>query len=189
MNPFPLLATPRLNLREITVADAPGLLTIHGDVEAMRWFGSDPIADLAGAKKLIDTFAGWRIMPNPGIRWGIERKLDGELLGTCGLFKCNTGWSSCSIGYELAQSSWGLGYMSEALQAVLVWGFDNMALVRIEAQVHPRNTPSIQLLERLGFVREGLLREAGFWLGQRHDLLHFGLLQQEFHAPIRGEFT
>lgn len=69
--------------------------------------------------------------------------------------------------------------MSEALQAMLDWGFEHMQLHRVEALVHPQNTASLALLKRLGFKTEGTLRDAGFWNGQRHDLRVLGLLAQE----------
>jgi ribosomal-protein-alanine N-acetyltransferase len=69
--------------------------------------------------------------------------------------------------------------MREALRAAFAWGFEHMALERIEAQVHPENTPSLALLKSLGFVEEGLAREAGFWLGKRHDMVQLGLLRRE----------
>lgn len=71
MSDFPTLQTKRLQLREITVADAPALLAIHGDAQAMRWFGAEPLTELQQAERLADVFAGWRKLPNPGVRWGI----------------------------------------------------------------------------------------------------------------------
>ena len=183
MSEFPTLGTDRLLLREISAADAPALLAIHGDAEAMRWFGTDPLTDVAQAEELVETFAGWRRMPHPGVRWGIERRADKQLVGTCGLTKWNRGWKSCIVGYELARSAWGSGYMAEALQAGLTWGFVCMALNRIEAQVHPRNEASLKLVRKLGFVQEGQLREAGFWRAQHHDLLQFGLLRRDYRPP------
>ena len=73
MNPFPTLATQRLRLRELRATDAPALFAIHRDAANMRWFGADPMTDLAQVHALIDTFAQWRTQPNPGTRWGIER--------------------------------------------------------------------------------------------------------------------
>lgn len=182
MSDFPGLETERLILRELILPDAPALLAIHGDAEAMRWFGTDPLTALAQAEKLVETFAGWRQMPNPGTRWGIERKSDRQLLGSCGLFKWNRSWKCCSVGYELAPSAWGAGYMREALGAALSWGFGQMELNRIEARIHPDNAASLKLLRGLGFVQEGRLREAGFWCGAYHDLLQFSLLQRECGA-------
>lgn len=178
---FPELLTERLRLRETVADDAPALLAIHGDQEAMKWFGTDPPADLAAAGKIIENFAALRQAPAPGIRWAIEaRGGDGKLIGTCGLFRWNRGFRVCMTGYELARAAQGRGYMREALRAAYAWGFEAMALDRIEAQVHPENAPSLALLKQLGFVEEGLLREAGLWLGQRHDLVQLGLLARDF---------
>lgn len=186
MSNFPRVETDRLLLREMVAADAPALFAIHSDEVAMRWFGSEPLSTMQQAAALIDTFAAWRQLPNPGVRWGIRRKADDQLLGSCGLFKWNRQWKSCVIGYELASSAQGQGFMIEALSAALAWGFDQMELNRVEAQVHPANTASIRLLAKLGFVQEGCMREAGFWLGNHHDLLQFSLLRREF---VAGEFA
>lgn len=185
MSDFPTLHTLRLLLREITAADAPALLAIHGDAQAMRWFGTDPFTDLRQAEKLVETFAAWRKLPNPGVRWGIALQDSDALIGTCGLFKWNRSWHCCTLGYELAQPAWGQGYMREALTAALDWGFAHMALNRIEAQVHPDNAASHKSVQALGFVYEGRIRQAGFWLGQYHDLLQYGLLRSDYPRPTR----
>jgi ribosomal-protein-alanine N-acetyltransferase len=182
---FPSLSTPRLQLREIVASDAQSLLAIHGDREAMRWFGTDPLVDLEAAEKVIAGFANMRSLPSPGVRWGIVHAnpaRGGALLGTCGVFRWNRGWRSCLTGYELARHAQGQGFMTEALRAIYAWAFETMAVERIEAQVHPLNAPSLALLKTLGFVEEGLLREAGLWLGERRDLVQLGLLKREFIA-------
>ena len=95
MPDFPLLQTPRLLLREITEADAEDLFRIHSDARHMAWFGSDPLTDLSEAKRLIATFASWRQLPNPGVRWGLQLKgQQPDLVGSCGLFAWNRGWKS-----------------------------------------------------------------------------------------------
>lgn len=183
MSDFPTLTTPRLLLREIVPTDAPALFAIHSDDEAMRWFGTDPMLAVQDAEKLIENFAAGRKLANPGTRWGITDCASGQLLGTCGLFKWNRNWRSCAVGYELAQSAWSQGLMQEALVCVLDWGFEHMALNRVEAQVAPQNTASIKRLQALGFVREGLLRQAGFWMGEYRDLFQYALLRGERLAP------
>jgi len=181
--PFPSLSTARLQLREIVASDAPALLAIHGDREAMKWFGTDPLVDLEAAERVIAGFANMRTLPSPGVRWGIvhaSASRGSALLGTCGVFRWNRGWRSCLTGYELARHAQGQGYMAEALRAIYAWAFDTMGVDRIEAQVHPLNAPSLALLKKLGFVEEGLLREAGYWMGERRDLVQLGLLRREF---------
>ena len=182
---FPQLESARLHLREITDADAPALLAIHGDAEHMRWFGADPPADLDGARGLVRLFASWRQQPNPGTRWGLERKDRPGLIGSCGLFAWNRAWRKCALGYELAPQQQGQGLMREALCAALDWGFAQMQLNRIEAQVHERNRASLQLLTGLGFEQEGRLRQVAYWGGQHHDLLQCALLAQDW--PTRGD--
>lgn len=176
---FPTLHTPRLTLREITLDDAPALLGIHGDADAMRWFGTDPLATLEQARQMVEKFAGWRNLPAPGVRWGLAPREGGPLIGSIGLFKWNPGWRCCTLGYELARGRQGQGLMSEALRAALAWGFEHMELNRIEAQVHPDNQASLTLLKRLDFKTEGRARQAGFWLGRYQDLINLSLLREE----------
>jgi ribosomal-protein-alanine N-acetyltransferase len=76
--------------------------------------------------------------------------------------------------------------MREALTAAFSWGFAEMQLNRIEAQIHPRNEPSLRLAQALGFQNEGLLREVARWSGSFHDLLQLGLLRNDW-APQRGD--
>jgi ribosomal-protein-alanine N-acetyltransferase len=186
MSDFPTLETPRLRLREITTTDAEELFAIHGDSERMRWFGSDPLPHIESAEKLVETFASWRAMVNPGTRWGIEIKGQPGLLGTCGLFSWNRNWKKCTVGYELSREAEGRGFMREALESVIHWGWSHMQLNRVEAQVHPENRASIALLERLGFVQEGRLRQVGFWGGSHHDMLQYSLLKQEWASRVAG---
>jgi ribosomal-protein-alanine N-acetyltransferase len=179
MTSFPQLETDRLTLRELTASDAPALFEIHRKVEAMRYFGTDPMTELEDAQKLIEKFASWRTLPNPGVRWALESKATGELMGTCGLFAWNREGCKCAVGYELAEDSQGKGFMSEALRTAFSWGFEEMGLNRIEAQIHPDNAPSLRLAEQLGFRQEGLLREVARWDGKFRDLLQLGLLRRE----------
>ena len=182
MDTFPTLQSRRLVLREIVPSDAAALYAIHSDTDAMRWFGTDPLSNLQQAEQLVETFAAWRKTANPGTRWGIVEHGAHQLLGTCGLFKWNRAWKSCTIGYELSRDARGKGLMHEALSMVLAWGFEHMSLNRVEAQIHPENHASIKLATRLGFVCEGRLREAGFWLGAHRDLLQYALLRADYAA-------
>jgi ribosomal-protein-alanine N-acetyltransferase len=180
--PFPGIETPRLRLREITAADADALYVIYGDAHTMRWYGSDPLPDRAAMLAVIEVFAGWRRLPTPGLRWGLERRSDGRLLGTCGLFAWSKSWRRCTTGYELAPAAQGQGYMQEALTAIFDWGFAQVELNRIEAQIDPRNAPSLRLAARLGFVEEGLLREVARWGDAQHDLLMLSLLRRDWQT-------
>lgn len=187
--PFPVLKTNRLELREMVAKDAPALFAIHGDAELMRWFGNDPLPDLAAAQNLVNAFSQLRLLSNPGIRWGIQLRGLPALIGTCGFFSWNRDWHKCSIGYELATQAQHQGYMREALSAALSWGFANMDLHRVEALIHPENVASLKLARGLGFVPEGRLRQVGRWGGVVHDMLQLSLLRHEWrpHSPEPNE--
>lgn len=180
MTNFPELNTQHLVLREIADTDAADLLSIHGDAEHMKWFGSDPLKDIEGAQRLVQMFAKWREEPASGTRWGIQLRDTPGLIGTCGLFRWNRNWRTCVVGYEISPLHQGRGYMKEALAAVISWGFREMQLNRMEAQVHPDNRASLALLARFGFVEEGRLREVGYWGGSHHDLMLHALLKREW---------
>jgi ribosomal-protein-alanine N-acetyltransferase len=178
--PFPLLETPRLVLREIARDDAPALFAIYEDRQHMRWYGIEPYPDLAAVEARIRTLGELRRLANPGTPWAITSKHDGAFIGTCGLFGWNRSWRKCSVGYEIAKAAQGNGYMQEALTAALAWGFQTMALNRIDAQVHPNNLRSVKLLHRLRFEEEGRLRQAAYWSNRFHDMLQFSLLREDW---------
>lgn len=149
----------------------------------MRWYGVEPLTAPAQASQLAELFAGW-FAAGTGFRWGLERLQDRRLIGTCGLFRWSKSWCNCVIGYEIAQDCQGQGYMREALTTVLDFGFKEMHLHRIQAEMHRDNLASIGLATRLGFRFEGIHREQAFWGGQFHDLNCYSLLEPDWHALL-----
>ena len=177
---FPVRRTPRLLLREIVDADAPALFAIHSDIETMRWFGVDPMKEPREAIALATLFASW-FGSKTGVRWALVRRIDNQLIGTAGLFRWNKSWRNCMIGFELARSFHHQGYMIEAVSSILHYGFSDLRLNRVQAEIHPENIASGTLVEKLGFKLEGVHREQGFWGDQFHDLNCHGLLARDWH--------
>ncbi|MET3106882.1 ribosomal-protein-alanine N-acetyltransferase [Oxalobacteraceae bacterium GrIS 2.11] len=178
---FPELQTPRLKLRELNENDADVLFAMHSNYAIMSWYGTDHMIERHDAIELLAKYRALRKAPGSGIRWGICSHESPILLGTCGFQKWNRGWNSCLLRYDLKVEARGQGYMQEALRSAIIWGFANMNLNRIEAQIHPNNRPSILLIEKLGFVREGIMRKAGYWDEQYHDLCLYSLLKSDFY--------
>lgn len=114
-----------------------------------------------------------------GLRWGVTRRGDRTVIGTCGFHNWVHGDHRADVGYDLLPAYWGQGLMREALTAVLRHGFQVMELHRIQAMVDPRNNRSQRLLERLGFTREGVLREWRFYKGEFWDEICYALLEQD----------
>ncbi len=104
-------------------------------------------------------------------RWGIEKKGTGQLIGTCGFHLINHHHKRAEIGYELDDTNWGQGYASEALQAILAYGFEKLQLIRIAAVVYVENKASQKLLNKAGFQEEGLLRKHMIQNGVAHDTI------------------
>jgi len=176
-----VLPTTRLLLRPLVVADAPAVYAMHADPVTLRYWSTPPWAEPALAGELIarDLAA---MAAGDYIRLGLQRRDDGRLIGLCTLFAFYLPSRRCEIGYILARDSWGQGYMHEALLALLDCGFGLLDLNRIEADIDPRNAGSQRTLDRLGFQREGLLRERWIVSGEVCDTALHGLLRRDWLA-------
>ncbi|MFQ4140739.1 GNAT family protein [Chlorogloeopsis sp. ULAP02] len=176
-NDFPKLETKNLILRETQLVDASAVFKIFADDEVTKFHDLETFTCLEQAQFLIERRRK-RFQNKQGIRWGIARKEDNIIIGSCGYGIKNE--FQAEIGYELARVYWQKGIMIEALRAMINWGFHQLGLNRIEAMVMVENIASVKLLGNLGFVEEGILREYGFWKGQFHDLKVFSLLKREY---------
>lgn len=117
---------------------------------------------------------------------GIERKGDEVLVGNCTLFHFHEASRRAEIGYALRRPYWGLGYMHEALQSLLSYAFDDLGFNRLEADIDPRNTSSARTLERLGFLKEGHLRQRWIVNGEVSDTGFYGLLRGDWLNATRA---
>lgn len=176
---LPTIDANRVSLRWLNGEDAPGLFSIFSDPEVMRYWSSPPLADIEGARKLLaHIHEGFR--QRTLFQWGVARRTDDRIIGTCTLFHLDTDNRRAELGYALGREHWGMGYMQEALGALLGFSFDELNLHRMEADVDPENLSSIKTLERLGFQREGYLRERWLVGGGIQDSLFYGLLRREW---------
>lgn len=181
---FPQLETKNLILRKIRPADADAVFDILSDDEVTRLYDDDPFTDVSQASELIEFWTNG-FERRQCIRWGIVLQDSQSMIGTCGYYGFHTWHMRASLGYELARSFWRQGIMTEALSAVLEWGFQEAGLNRIQADVMPDNHASVKLLEKLGFKNEGLLREYERWSSKGYvDLFMFSLLKREYQGRV-----
>lgn len=177
------LKTDRLTLRFLEPADAPPLFRLFSDPQALRYWSSGPWLHIAQAADNIEqTLKGYR--DGSSLRLALLLP-GGELIGTVTLYAFDYRNRRCEIGYMLARPHWGRRYMPEALAALIGYGFETLALHRIEADIHPDNVASGRILEGLHFRREGHLRERWFVGGEISDSLIYGLLRSDWNA-VRG---
>jgi len=177
------LGTARLLLRPLREADAPALFAIFSDPLVMRYWSTPPWTSAASAQDMIAR--DQKTMPTgEHLRLGIERVDNEELIGTCTLYELNVQCRRAGIGYVLGARHWGRGYMNEALLALLHYGFADLDLNRVEADIDPKNAASARILERLGFTQEGFLRERWIVDGVKSDTALYGLLRGDCLARI-----
>ena len=177
------IETERLILKEIEIENAEAVFDIFSNEEIMRHYGQFPMKSIEEAKNLITMFHD-NYKNGKGIRWGIFKKEDLMLIGTCGYHNWNQRHSRAEIGYELSNKAWGKGYMQEALSSVINYGYEIMNLNRIEAVVYPENDPSIKSLLVQGFTREGLLEEYAYFRNVYQDLIMFSLLKKNWRKEV-----
>ena len=176
---FPKLESANLVLREIKLSDAEAIYRIFSDPRVLEYHDLEEFKKIEEARYLIYSLSeGFR--EQEVIRWGIAKKRENIIIGTCGYSGWNKTRLRAEIGYELSQAHWRKGVMTKALGAVIRYGFETMQLNRIEATVMLPNIASIKLLQKLGFQEEGILRERGFWKGHFHDLRMFALLKKDY---------
>jgi RimJ/RimL family protein N-acetyltransferase len=175
---LPTLSAERVRLRWLTTADVPALFAIFGDPEVTRYWGFATLPDLAAAEALLADIHG-QFHQRTLFQWGVETIGAGEVVGTCTLSGLDAANRRAEIGYALGRAFWGRGYMAEILPCLLRFAFTDLALHRITADVDPRNERSIRILERLGFRREGYLREHWLVQGEAQDAVLYGLLRSE----------
>lgn len=178
---LPTLDAPRVRLRWLAANDVDALFAIFSDERMMRYWSSTAMQERREAEDLLLGIHR-QFVEQTGFQWGVERKGDGALLGTCTLFHLHRGNMRAEVGYCLGSAHWRQGYMGEALTALFDYAFDELKLRRLEADVDPDNADSLKILARVGFQREGLLRERWNVGGAIQDSVVLGLLAREWQA-------
>ena len=179
--PTPTLRTHRLLLRPFTQTDTDAIFAVFSNPRVMRYWDSPAWKERAQAERFIENSQRME-QEASGARLAIEH--DGAIIGQCCLFKWNPTFRSAGIGYCLDDAAWGRGFATEAVGAMLRWAFDTLDLNRVQAELDTRNPASARVLEKLGFVREGTLREDCVVDDEVSDSWVYGLLRRERKPPL-----
>ena len=182
-NPFPTLETERLVLRPMELKDLDFVFRHFSDPQVTQYlYDNPPLKDKVEAQQIIDFY----LNDSSGLqnRWVLERKSDGQPIGTCGFHRWEKRYFRTEIGYDLSPEFWRQGYMSEALQGACQYGFDKMRLNRIDALVYVGNQASLGILKKLGFQQEGVLRDYFYQNETFYDHALLSLLGKEWHSGV-----
>jgi [ribosomal protein S5]-alanine N-acetyltransferase len=175
------LRTPRLALRPQQSGDAQALFAIFSDPAATRYLSRLRWSTIEQAHESLAKDAEARAAGTI-LRLAVELAGQPGLVGQILLFNFERPSRRAEIGYILAPSLWGRGYMHEALHALVDFAFSKLELNRLEAEIDPRNVASARSLERLGFTKEGHLSERWIVNGEVSDTGLYGLLARQWDA-------
>ncbi|MEF2967180.1 GNAT family protein [Paenibacillus sp. M1] len=176
---FPQLETERFILRKLTREDARDLFHYFSNDEVTKYYDLDRLVELRQAEELIQTWNS-RFQEKKGFRWAITAKPGNKVIGTCGYHNWSKEHYKAEIGYELNPEYWRQGVMTEVLQEIMRFGFEDLGLNRVEAYIDPDNIRSRFLLEKTGFHEEGYLKQNFYEKGQFVDSVIFALLKHQY---------
>jgi [ribosomal protein S5]-alanine N-acetyltransferase len=151
---FPTLPTQRLCLRRIEPRDVGGLHECLGDPEAMRFWDFPACQTMAETEKVMAWLAK-TTSPYDHLGWAIAGKAEDQCIGMVSYHHREARNKRLEVGYIVARRHQGQGFGTEAVRAVLDYCVGTLGVHRVQALIHPDNQPSIRLVERLGFRREG----------------------------------
>ncbi|RZK29751.1 MAG: N-acetyltransferase [Hymenobacter sp.] len=176
---FPRIATPRLLLRAFCLADVPRLVVLAGNYEVARNTLNipHPYHEEDGRRWVEITQENYQ--QQIGYAFAIELTATGELVGGIGL-TIAPHFSRAEAGYWLGQAYWNLGLASEALEALLRFGFEELGLNKIYATHIASNVASGRVMLKNGMVQEGELAQHTKRDDRYHDLWQYRLLRAEY---------
>lgn len=176
---LPPLQTERLLLRRMGAGDAEDLFSYASDPEVTRYVVWETHCSLADSLAFLQ-YTEEQYRKKEVSSWGMVLRESGRLIGTVGFVNWLPPHARAEIGFVLGRRWWGRGLMSEAVRAVLRFGFERMRLNRIQARCYLANTASARVMEKVGMTFEGIVREQLYEKGAFRDLKLYSILRREF---------
>lgn len=178
-HPFQNLETERLLLRRLDVNDWEEIMALRGNPETMKFIPRPLVTTKEQALEHLAMIEE-KIINNTGINWGITIKGNRKIIGIIGHYRIQPENHRAEIGYMSLPETYGKGYITEAINVVLKYGFDQMKLHSIEAVIDPDNSASEKVLLKNGFVKEAHILENELWNGKFLDTVIYSLLKKNF---------
>jgi RimJ/RimL family protein N-acetyltransferase len=176
---IPTLATHRLTLRGFTAADLDALAPIYADPQVSRYIGDRTPADRAATWRALAGMLGHWQLRGYGM-WALIEQATGRLIGRAGLYNPE-GWPGLEAGWLLARDRWGRGFATEAGHAILAYAFTQLSAEHVISLIHPANTASIRVAERLGERLERKMDLKG------QPALVYGINRQRWRQSGQGQ--
>ncbi len=175
---FPIITLDEITLRKIsTEEDHKDFFNYIIVPEVAHYLSSDDIpTDLDSARYELGYWAKLFDYRH-SFYWAIIAEGSNKIIGTCGFNNWNKGQRRCEISYDLDYKYWGQGIMTKAIAAIVDFAFNAMEVERVQATVALDNIPSIRVLEKVGFIKESLLKSYGVLQGEVRDFYMYAKLK------------
>jgi RimJ/RimL family protein N-acetyltransferase len=180
----PVLETPRLRLRPLERSDASALQKAAGAREIADTMISIAHPYPAGEAERYVARQQTERKEGRSATFTIVQKAEGEFIGLVEVRDIDSEHSQGELSFWLTVGTWGRGYMSEVVQAVVRYGFEDLGLNRLYAHHMLRNPACGRVLEKNGFHQEGLLRQRVRKWGQFEDVALWAILRQEWQEAV-----
>ncbi len=178
---FPKLETDRLVLRKLELTDAPDVKIIRSDERIMIYMDSERHKTIQFSENFISKNLKM-YKEKTGIFWAIIEKSTGTFIGDFAFFKIDHKNSRTEIGYTLKPEFWKKGFMKEAMLTIFNFGFEDLNLHSLEANINPGNNNSRAILTKMGFQKEAYFRENYYYNGDYLDSEIYSLLKSEYQT-------
>ena len=162
------LETERLKLRMWRESDIDAYADMCADPVVMRYLGPGKVMTRHEAWRSMAVFVGHWYLKGYG-HWAVEEKATGKMIGRIG-FLNPEGWPGFEIGWTLARHAWGKGYATEGAKVALQYAFNTLEQSHVISLIHPDNTSSMKVAERIGETYERKTRLLDCW-----DVLVYGI--------------
>lgn len=171
----PTLETERLLLREIRMLDKRAIFEYASDPETTEYMIFPTHTSVAEAERFIES-CGSDFLNTKRVEFAIELKSTKKMIGAFGLHHFSSNHHSVEFGYILNRAHWGNGYVTEVVNRMLRFAFDEMQMHRVQAVCDLKNDASARVLERCGFTHEATFRDHEFRRGRFISLNIYGKL-------------
>lgn len=179
--PLPRLRTQRLLLRKANMSDAADLYEYGRNPQVAQHVLWEAYASIHDARAYV-RYLQRQYRNHVPSSWCIEHLETGKVIGTIGLMWWNQEHNSAEIGYSLSQDYWNQGLMTEALQEVLRYSFEELNIHRLEAQHECTNPASGRVMEKVGMRKEGMLQGRLRNKGRYVDVYLYAILRENWRA-------
>ncbi|MGI5399123.1 GNAT family N-acetyltransferase [Streptomyces sp. CA-135486] len=176
---YPLrLSGRRVVLREFTLDDVDDALRIIGDERVTRFLSFDSRSRDEAQAMIEGAVKRAQESPRTEFYLAVARLDDDRMIGFARI--AFAGVKAGKLGYAIAADEWGHGYATDAARTLTNFAFRVLQLHRVSAAIGPENSASIALVERLGFTKEGILRDHVFTNSSWRDSVLYSVLEHEW---------